>query len=110
MSIKSLLERNCCLCFFRKLFGLVKAEQQIKLADVNYLQVYCAVVQKEPVMVWTGFPYWDLSLFEIHLGQSFLLSFLQKKADLFIVIIPDLFLAYEVLKISKLYIIPLGKI
>lgn len=61
-------------------------------------------------MVWTGFPYWDLSLFEIHLGQSFLLSFLQKKADLFIVIIPDLFLAYEVLKISKLYIIPLGKI
>lgn len=60
-------------------------------------------------MVRTGFPYWDLSLFEIHLGQSFLLSFLQK-ADLFIVIIPDLFLAYEVLKISKLYIIPLGKI
>lgn len=60
-------------------------------------------------MVWTGFPYWDLSLFEIHLGQSLLLSFLQEKANLFIIIILNLFLAYEILKISKLYIIPLGK-
>lgn len=49
MSIKSLLERKCCLCFISKLFGAVKAEQQIKLADVNYL-LCCDFVQKETVI------------------------------------------------------------
>lgn len=56
MSIKSLLEGKCYLCFISKLFGAVEAEQQIKLADVNYL-LYCIFVQKEPVM---GFDWFSL--------------------------------------------------
>lgn len=106
MSIKSLLDSECYLCFISKLFGAVEAEQQIKWADVNYL-LYCIFVQKEPVMDWfslLGFePAW------VTLRTDLPTEFLLKKANLFIVI-PNLFLAYEILKISKLYIIPLGKI
>lgn len=108
MSIKPLLKRKCYLFFISKLFGAVEADQQIKLADVNYL-LYCIFVQKKAVM---GLDWFSLLGFEpvwVTFRTELTTEFLLKKANLLIVI-PNLFLAYEILKISKLYIIPLGKI